>query len=185
MAKCLSLVQPWASILVSGVKRCETRGWQSAHRGPLLIHAAKRWNDELRTLCATEPFAAVLRKIGIDLPGMGPNGMPFGAIIGQVDVIDCFQTDSAVGADETHPCFGHEEHETLFEARKRMFITPLERSLGDWSPGRYALLCANAKVFKEPVPFRGALQVFDVPDELLMPDSPPLAKPARKAQPWR
>jgi len=35
--KALSLWQPWASLMALGVKRIETRSWQTQHRGPLII----------------------------------------------------------------------------------------------------------------------------------------------------
>jgi ASCH domain len=37
----LSLKQPWAALLVSGRKTIEVRGWPTARRGPVLIHAAR------------------------------------------------------------------------------------------------------------------------------------------------
>src|SRR5262245_49475064 len=39
--RALSLKQPWAALLAAGVKTIEVRRWRSAHRGPLLIHAAR------------------------------------------------------------------------------------------------------------------------------------------------
>lgn len=36
---CLSMHQPWASLLVLGFKRFEGREWTSKYRGPLWIHA--------------------------------------------------------------------------------------------------------------------------------------------------
>jgi uncharacterized protein (UPF0264 family) len=36
----LSLKQPWATLLVHGLKTIEVRRWTTKHRGPLLIHAA-------------------------------------------------------------------------------------------------------------------------------------------------
>jgi hypothetical protein len=34
---CLSMHQPWASLLVLGIKRFEGRGWSTLHRGRLWI----------------------------------------------------------------------------------------------------------------------------------------------------
>lgn len=45
--KALSLWQPWASLVVLGLKQYETRSWKTAYRGTLVIHAAKTWNDDL------------------------------------------------------------------------------------------------------------------------------------------
>lgn len=39
---CLTMHQPWASLLVAGVKRVEGRSWQTTHRGRLWIHAAAK-----------------------------------------------------------------------------------------------------------------------------------------------
>jgi len=36
---CLSMHQPWASLLVHGFKRFEGREWTHKYRGPLWIHA--------------------------------------------------------------------------------------------------------------------------------------------------
>lgn len=36
---CLTMHQPWASLLVYGIKRAEGRGWSTDFRGRLWIHA--------------------------------------------------------------------------------------------------------------------------------------------------
>jgi hypothetical protein len=38
--KVLSVRQPYASLLVRGIKRFESRTWSTDYRGPLLIHAS-------------------------------------------------------------------------------------------------------------------------------------------------
>lgn len=38
---CLTMHQPWASLLVHGIKRVEGRGWNTDFRGRLWIHAGK------------------------------------------------------------------------------------------------------------------------------------------------
>ncbi|MCB2188832.1 MAG: ASCH domain-containing protein [Deltaproteobacteria bacterium] len=38
--KCLSIRQPWASLIVAGMKDVENRSWATKYRGPVLIHAA-------------------------------------------------------------------------------------------------------------------------------------------------
>lgn len=37
----LSVKQPWAALLVAGVKSIEVRKWPTKRRGPVLIHASK------------------------------------------------------------------------------------------------------------------------------------------------
>ena len=38
----LSMHQPWASLLVYGLKRIEGRGWPTEHTGRLWIHATSK-----------------------------------------------------------------------------------------------------------------------------------------------
>lgn len=37
MKKCMSMHQPWASLLIAGIKRHEGRSWYTSHRGRLWI----------------------------------------------------------------------------------------------------------------------------------------------------
>ena len=49
---CLTMHQPWASYLVSGIKMHEGRTWYSSHRGRLWIHAAAKvpTDEEIKSL---------------------------------------------------------------------------------------------------------------------------------------
>ena len=38
--KALSIKEPYATLILDGVKRIETRSWKTNHRGDLLIHAS-------------------------------------------------------------------------------------------------------------------------------------------------
>ena len=42
--RALSVKQPWANLIASGLKTIETRTWATAYRGPLLIVSSKRPN---------------------------------------------------------------------------------------------------------------------------------------------
>lgn len=42
----LSVRQPWASLIVWGLKRIEVRTWTTDYRGALLIHASKTLDQE-------------------------------------------------------------------------------------------------------------------------------------------
>lgn len=42
--KALTIRQPWASLIAAGVKTIETRSWSTRYRGPLAIHAGRRWD---------------------------------------------------------------------------------------------------------------------------------------------
>jgi hypothetical protein len=67
--KALSVRQPWASLIVLGLKCVEIRSWPTDYRGPLLIHAAKTL-DEL-----------AMRRFHIE-------NVPTGCLIGTFDLIE-------------------------------------------------------------------------------------------------
>lgn len=43
--KALSIMQPWAWLIVNGFKAVENRSWNTNFRGPLLIHAGKKFDE--------------------------------------------------------------------------------------------------------------------------------------------
>jgi hypothetical protein len=49
--KALTVLQPWAQLLILGAKRYETRSWKTKHRGPLLIHAGRAFFEKARERC--------------------------------------------------------------------------------------------------------------------------------------
>ena len=41
--KVLTLFQPWATLVILGEKKIETRSWKTNYRGEIAIHAGKKW----------------------------------------------------------------------------------------------------------------------------------------------
>jgi hypothetical protein len=80
---CLSVQQPYASLLVNGIKTHEGRNWYTAHRGRLWIHASAKQpcEDEVKHI---KEFYNNLFKREIKFP----SHLPTGCIIGYVDVKD-------------------------------------------------------------------------------------------------
>jgi hypothetical protein len=72
----LSIKQPWATLVVHGLKRIEIRRWKTKFRGPVLIHAAKQF--------APQPQAWV--KLPDELKTFAELQ---GGIIGAVDMVGC------------------------------------------------------------------------------------------------
>lgn len=85
LKKCISMHQPWATLLVAGIKRHEGRSWYTSHRGRLWIAAtAKPANpDEVREL---ESF---YRQHYKDENLTFPTQYPSSVLLGCVNVIDC------------------------------------------------------------------------------------------------
>jgi hypothetical protein len=137
--KAITVLQPWASLLIHGDKTIETRSWRTWHRGPLLIHAGQR-PFSARRLALQEPFRAALRAQGFEWP----DELPFGCVLGFAELTACVPTESLV--------------ERLDER---------ERVLGDFGPGRWAWRLERPMRFVQPFPLRGVLGLFEVSDELL------------------
>ncbi|XP_025972072.2 activating signal cointegrator 1 isoform X3 [Dromaius novaehollandiae] len=85
---CLSMHQPWASLLIRGIKRVEGRTWYTSHRGRLWIAAtAKRPSpQEISELEAT--YRMLLRK-DVEFP----SDYPSGCLLGCVDMTDCLSQE--------------------------------------------------------------------------------------------
>ncbi len=81
--KIISIRQPWASLIVDGMKDVENRTWSTSYRGPVLIHASatldKITADEFQT------------RFGIDLPA----DLPRGGVIGTAEIVDCVSVHSS------------------------------------------------------------------------------------------
>jgi hypothetical protein len=79
--KVLSILQPWAWLIVVGHKPVENRRWVSSYRGPLLIHAGKKWGREQR-----DDLALVRRMF----PRLEiPDHFDLGGIVGRATMTDC------------------------------------------------------------------------------------------------
>ncbi len=74
--KCLTVKQPWASLIINGYKEYEFRSWKTSYRGKILIHAGL--GKELK-------FMDKVKEYNLDYES--------GAIIGETDVVDCILVD--------------------------------------------------------------------------------------------
>lgn len=156
--KAITLTQPWATLVACGEKRIETRSWYTHYRGPIAIHAAQRfpsWAQDFARAC--DPCREALkrqltsRNIGGD---KWPHYLPLGAVVG-------FAVLEAVGPTET-----------IFDVSRAWsppLDTPQERSLGDYTPGRYAWLLNHIVPLVPPIEAKGARGLWDwtPPDSLL------------------
>jgi hypothetical protein len=116
--------------------------------GPLAIHAAKGFPRSAIGLCLTEPFKSALAAAGVRTPG----DLPRGAVIAITRVAG-YQRIVEGGLDAG---FG-----TVVS------VDEPELSFGDYTPGRWAWLLTKPERLIVPVPFKGALGLFNVPRELV------------------
>jgi hypothetical protein len=78
----LSIRQPWAELILQGVKTVEVRSWPTKHRGRLWIHAGKR-----------------IEKAVCEHYSVRPGELATGALVGWCDLHDCIQFDAATWAE--------------------------------------------------------------------------------------
>lgn len=85
--KTISIQQPWALLVASGIKDIENRSWDTQHRGTILIHAssAKCPKDYYRYLDVKTEQAIVNEQIFGNFPD-DVSKFPYSAIIGCCDI---------------------------------------------------------------------------------------------------
>jgi hypothetical protein len=149
--RALTLTQPWATLVAIGAKQVETRSWGTDYRGPLAIHAAKRFPTAARALCVSGPwfgrskFSEVLRAARIRGPvederRYSTGALPLGKVLAIVELVDVRPITSP-------DAFGHP-------------LGDNEVAFGDWTPGRFRWVLADVRPLPEPIPARGALGLW-------------------------
>lgn len=77
----LSIRQPWSWLIVQGYKPVENRTWRCKYRGPVYIHAGKKFDYDGWI------FAQAALPQGIKLPD--PEDFQLGGLVGKAQVVDC------------------------------------------------------------------------------------------------
>jgi hypothetical protein len=95
--KALTICQPYAELILLGVKLVENRVWQTNYRGPLLIHAGKS-REWMETVTAEDR-----RSLG---------RLDFGAVVGVVDLVKCLSIGYLRGrtCDDKYKHLANHEH---------------------------------------------------------------------------
>ena len=137
--KALSIKQPYAGLIIAGIKRVENRTWDTKYEGKLAIVAtatpdnAQAWN-KARNMC---------KKQGVDFPEAlcSVNG----AILGVVDFNHLIWTSGEDGQPET-------DHPT---------ITPDE--VGEWwNPDCVGFIMDNPQALQTAIPLKGQLGLYKI-----------------------
>ena len=75
--KALSIMQPWAWLICAGHKDIENRSWPTSFRGPVLIHAGKKFDGEDDANDWAWPHIE------------RPEAFDLGGIVGEAEIVDC------------------------------------------------------------------------------------------------
>lgn len=122
--KVLTVKEPWASLIINGYKKYEFRSWKTNYRGKLLIHAGKTLEKSVipRFSCYNLEYSS-------------------GAIIGEVDLVDCIEVDEELNDKlmEMNPVvYGRSNHVR-----------------------NYAWKLENVKKYKNPIYVKGKLGLWN------------------------
>lgn len=135
----LVIFQPYANLILSGVKRVENRRWSTPYRGPLAIHSGKsrKWLELSEDGTEDAEYGLLI------------SAMVFGAVVGVCDLVEC------VHIDRIRLC-----ERALVE--RFPWITTHEHA-----EGHYCFILDNVRRLAKPIYCRGGQGFFHVSDELL------------------
>lgn len=149
--RCLTLTQPWATLVAIGAKRIETRSWKTSYRGPLAIHAAKGFPRSAREFTTEavcyEAVKSKCRQWDINDREFGFPAYPLGVVLATCNLVDCLPTESVgclPGVFDDYPDLD----------------TSNEREFGDYAPGRWGWVLEDVKPLETPVEVKGALGLW-------------------------
>jgi len=139
--KALTLTQPWASLVDLQKKKLETRSWYTSYRGELLIHAAKGYPVWARNLAWQPHFRKALG------PLSDMEALPTAQALCIVNLVACVPTTAL-----------HKLQAINFSASAE------EIPFGDFAEGRFAWALEYVRHLDPPVPMRGALGLWKLPE---------------------
>ena len=144
--KTITIKQPWASLIVHGIKNIENRTWKTNFRGKVLIHAAgshgKRFKIDLTDEQTKAAFSTIAKECMF-------GSLPFGAIIGSVEIKDCVINHPSIWAEKT-----------------KNYTIGMNPKLHEEITGKkvlYNWILVNPVLFPEPIPCKGKLSLWEHP----------------------
>ena len=160
--KALSLTEPWATLVVTGEKKIETRSWKTPYRGLIAIQAAKNFPAWAKEIIGISYFK-VLEKHGI----FSPKDFTLGAIVGVAEITACLSTNDDYLNFSSSNLEINDGVITKGEFSSVNYQKPLPGSqeimFGDYSANRFMWFLENCVRLKTPIPCKGALSLWEVP----------------------
>lgn len=137
----ISLWQPWASLVVHGLKKIETRGYPTNVRGRIAIHATKTEPADTKVVVLGETFCLALETIG----GLEPYSLDYGHAIEQFKLLP---RGAILGSVELYGCVDSRR-------AKSQGLSDEELCFGNYSEGRFGWLLRDPILFETPIPAKG------------------------------
>lgn len=174
--RAITLTQPWATLIVLGAKRVETRGdrFPAPKVGETIaIHAAKglagldgydglRGLPALRAICAQREFAAALTPVA-HRAGAGQQLLTEPAAIDWGTVLPRGAVVAVARVAGTEPTAQVADQVRAGRVTGYGTVAMDEHAFGHYAPGRIAIFLEHVTPLLEPVPCSGALGLWEIP----------------------
>lgn len=162
--KALSVKQPWAYLICTGIKDIENRTWRTNYRGRVYIHASAKSTNEPYMIFTDEQIDAIDNIImdvceSYDLTS---------AIIGHVDIVDCVVNHSSIWAEKSMQLKKPLEQD-YFAEDGTFFDVSFENDINEYSNQNpiYNWVLANPVLFDKPIlNVKGKLSFWDCSEYL-------------------
>lgn len=132
--RAITLWQPWSTLIARGLKKYETRSWDTSYRGKLLIHAADRKVDRQGLINFHQGMGndsdSVIHLVDLFIDFME---LPRGCVVATANLVDSHRITTDWAAQQTK----------------------LELAVGDWTPGRYAWKLEKIRELHKPLICKG------------------------------
>lgn len=148
----ISVRQPWAALIIHGIKTNECRSW-AAHQGMIgqriAIHAGKQMNDTaLEYVTERSEFDDRLKPfVGITYPTQ--------ALLGSVKLVGCYKLGAKVRNEEAS--------KILAGYPKPLPLSLAWDDFGNYSAEQWIFVLAEPRIARQPLPQRGQQRFFSVP----------------------
>lgn len=147
--KAITIKQPWASLIVHGIKDIDNRTWACPKKyigQRVLIHASKEKDKREKPLLTDEQYELAGGVSGYRTHIFGN----ISAIIGSVEIVDCVINHPSIWAEQTEG-----------------FVTGIKPKLHEFITGekvKYNWVLANSIIFEKPIEnVKGKLSFWDYP----------------------
>ncbi|MEK4853862.1 2-oxoglutarate dehydrogenase E1 [Paenibacillus sp. FSL H7-0756] len=144
--KTITIIQPWATLIVVLEKQYETRSWLTNHRGNIAIHAGKKIDQDA---CQQSEIKAALSRHGYTA-----ENLPTGVVLATAQLKECWKIvrpnwQAKTAPVELNASDGRRQLWAGYLGDKKEFL------FGNYDNGRYAWELADVKQLPAPIPAKG------------------------------
>jgi len=107
--KALTVIQPYATLIARGIKDIENRSWKTNFRGRIYIHVSKKVAKEHWEILEDKQYELVKKLALKNKLEYHFTDLPFSAIIGEVEIVDCVINHQSIWAEKS---FNHQTNKS-------------------------------------------------------------------------